>query len=287
MAGLGRSDLLLSLLGAMMISGLINQPLARLTAATRGAMSPTDSTLLRCPKRGPTEIREANHSSNQMVDDLNRVESDRAVVLAGISHDLRTPLARMQLEVELAGFSDDARQGMQSDLEQMDDIIGQFLDYAKPIDSTHFLPVDMTALITHAAHETARLPDVRVTSTIDDNAAVLGSAHRYQTRHQQSDQKTHVATARAASAELKVDIDRRCRTEGDNGDCGSCRSRCRRARRGNRQIIAPIHPYGYAKARTSQWRRPGTLANCRSHRQATWWKIATIQSRWRRIDRAK
>ncbi|WP_076591621.1 sensor histidine kinase [Herminiimonas arsenitoxidans] len=172
--GWGAATLLLSLIGAMIISGLINQPLARLTAATRAIANGQRPPPL--PERGPTEIREANHSFNQMVDDLNRVESDRTVVLAGISHDLRTPLARMQLEVELARLPDAAREGMQSDLEQMDAIIGQFLDYAKPADSTHFQPVDMTALITSTAHEAARLTDVRITSKIDDNITVLGNA---------------------------------------------------------------------------------------------------------------
>ncbi|WP_436431120.1 histidine kinase dimerization/phospho-acceptor domain-containing protein, partial [Enterococcus faecium] len=84
---------------------------------------------------GPTEIEEANRSFNQMVADLNRIESDRALILAGISHDLRTPLARMQLEVEMANLSDESRDGMHSDLAQMDSIIGQFLDYAKPFDA--------------------------------------------------------------------------------------------------------------------------------------------------------
>ncbi len=171
--GWGAATLLLSLLGALMISGLINQPLARLTAATRAIAKGQYPAPL--PERGPTEIREANHSFNQMVDDLNRVESDRAVVLAGISHDLRTPLARMQLEVEMAGLSDDARKGMQSDLQQMDAIIGQFLDYAKPVDISHFETIDMTALISDAAHEAARLPDVKVSSTIEDNITILGN----------------------------------------------------------------------------------------------------------------
>ena len=63
-----------------------------------------------------------------MVDDLQQLEKDRAIILAGISHDLRTPLARMQLEVEMANLSQEARDGMQSDIAQMDAIIGQFLD---------------------------------------------------------------------------------------------------------------------------------------------------------------
>ena len=48
-----------------------------------------------------SEIIEANRSFNQMVDDLKQVESDRAVILAGISHDLRTPLTRLRLRAEL------------------------------------------------------------------------------------------------------------------------------------------------------------------------------------------
>lgn len=209
--GWGAVTLLLSLLGAMMISGLINQPLARLTAATRAIANGQHPAPL--PERGPTEIREANHSFNQMVEDLNRVETDRAVVLAGISHDLRTPLARMQLEVEMAGLPDDAREGMQSDLEQMDAIIGQFLDYAKPSDNAHFLSVDITALMTQTAHEAARLSDVRVTSTIGENIAVLGNAIDIKRVV-----NNLIENARRYGKSVDadhVDIDLRCRADGD------------------------------------------------------------------------
>lgn len=95
---------LLSLLGAAIISSLINLPLSRLTAAARDIAKGKQPAPL--PEKGPIEIIEANRSFNQMVDDLKQVESDRAVILAGISHDLRTPLARMQLEVEMANLSD-------------------------------------------------------------------------------------------------------------------------------------------------------------------------------------
>ncbi len=134
--------LLLSLLGAVFISSLINQPLARLTAAARAIAKGQEPEPL--PETGPTEIKEANRSFNQMVGDLKRIESDRALILAGISHDLRTPLARMLLEVEMAPNWPTMRaQGMQSDLAQMDAIIGQFLDYAKPADTARFTRVDI------------------------------------------------------------------------------------------------------------------------------------------------
>jgi two-component system osmolarity sensor histidine kinase EnvZ len=161
------------LLGAVFISRLINQPLARLTTATRAIARGRRPDPL--PEKGPTEIREANRSFNRMVSDLDRVESDRAVILAGISHDLRTPLTRMQLEVEMAQLPDDARKGIQSDLAQMDAIIGQFLDYAKPTDAATFTRVDVSALLADCGREAARLPDVRIKTAISERIEVLGN----------------------------------------------------------------------------------------------------------------
>ncbi|MGV3742363.1 MAG: ATP-binding protein [Burkholderiaceae bacterium] len=165
--------LLLSLIGAVFISRLINQPLASLTAATRAIAKGRQPDPL--PEKGPNEIKDANRSFNQMVADLKQIESDRAIILAGISHDLRTPITRMLLEVEMARLPDNARLGMQSDLAQMDAIIGQFLDYAKPSDKNSFKPVDASALLENAAREAERIPDVRIQSNIAKNLRVMGS----------------------------------------------------------------------------------------------------------------
>lgn len=166
--------MLLSLLGAVFISRLINAPLARLTAATRSMAKGQPPEPL--PEAGPTEIRQANLSFNQMVDDLQRVETDRAVILAGISHDLRTPISRMVLEVEMANLPDDARRGMQSDLAQMDAIIAQFLDYARPIDDATFSIVDLSALVEECAHAAQRAPDLKVTVRVQPGVRVLGNS---------------------------------------------------------------------------------------------------------------
>lgn len=163
----------LSLLGAVFISRLINQPLAQLAAAARSVAQGRQIEPL--PESGPTEIRIANRSFNQMVEDLKRIETDRAIILAGISHDLRTPISRMLLEVEMAKLSDDARKGMQSDLAQMDAIINQFLDYARPNDGTNFTRVDISTMLSLASEEAARLPDIRVHTNIADDLAVHGN----------------------------------------------------------------------------------------------------------------
>jgi two-component system osmolarity sensor histidine kinase EnvZ len=159
-----------SVLGAALISGLVNLPLARLTAAARSIAQGKRPAPL--PEKGSREIIEANRSFNQMVDDLQQLEKDRAIILAGISHDLRTPLARMQLEVEMANLSQEAREGIQSDIAQMDAIIGQFLDFARPTETATFVPVDLSGLLEDCAHAAARLPDVRTSTAIEPDIHV-------------------------------------------------------------------------------------------------------------------
>jgi len=110
-----------------------------------------------------------------MVKDLQQVDSERAVILAGISHDLRTPIARMLLEVEMAALPDHAREGMQSDLAQMEAIITQFLDYARPTDAAHFQAVDLSALLKQVAREAERDTQVKIHATIDASLQVSGN----------------------------------------------------------------------------------------------------------------
>jgi len=165
--------LLLSLIGAVFISRLINQPLARLSTAARavarGKVPP------RLPEAGPAEVREANRNFNQMVQDLQQVESDRAVILAGISHDLRTPIARMLLEVEMGTLSEDAKLGMQSDLAQMESIIAQFLDYARLAEPNKHDEIDLSALVKQVAHEVQRNADVVLNCYVDEGLRVTGN----------------------------------------------------------------------------------------------------------------
>lgn len=172
--GWAAATLLLSLVGAVFITRLINLPLSRLAGATRVIAKGQQPPPL--PETGPAEIREANRSFNHMVRDLQQIEADRAIILAGISHDLRTPISRMLLEVEMANLAPEAREGMQGDLRQMDAIIGQFLDYARPTDSSRFATVDLSALLGEAAREATRLPEMEVKAEIKPGLNVSGNA---------------------------------------------------------------------------------------------------------------
>ncbi|RZT98197.1 sensor histidine kinase [Rivibacter subsaxonicus] len=126
--------LVATLLGSAGVAGLINRPLQQLSfAASRIRDGEFDS---RLDERTATrEIREVNMGFNRMARELAKVEEDRAVMLAGISHDLRTPLARLRLEAEMSVEDDDAKRNMAADIEQLDAIIDKFMDYARPGDA--------------------------------------------------------------------------------------------------------------------------------------------------------
>ena len=138
----------LSVLGAILITRVINLPLARLSAAARelgeGRM-PAE-----LPEVGPPEIRTVNASFNRMVTDLGKLEEDRAVLLAGISHDLRTPLTRLRLELEMSELPEESRGAMIGDLEQMDAIVRQFLDYARRAPQQPAERIDLSTLVVQA-----------------------------------------------------------------------------------------------------------------------------------------
>jgi len=122
----------LSLTGAAGIARLINRPLKDLSFAA-GRVREGDFEASTLDESVNTrEIRAVNVGFNRMTKKLAKIEQDRAVMLAGISHDLRTPLARLRLETELSVADPQAREDMVSDIAQLDAIVGKFLDYARP-----------------------------------------------------------------------------------------------------------------------------------------------------------
>ncbi len=149
--GWGAAVLLLSLAGAWLIVFRITRPLKAIQAAARKIGA--GETPPRLPERGPEEIVAVTQTFNQMSADLRRLEEDRALLLAGISHDLRTPLTRLRMETELSVADPEARAGMEADIAEMDRTIGQFLDFARPPSQQDLPaePVDLAALAAEIA----------------------------------------------------------------------------------------------------------------------------------------
>jgi two-component system osmolarity sensor histidine kinase EnvZ len=143
--GWGATALLLSLVGAAISVGFVNRPLSRLARAAQ--VLSRGETPMPLPEQGPLEIRDLNAAFNRMARDLRQAETDRELMLAGISHDLRTPLARMRLEIEMSGVSEDARQAIDNDLGQIDHSIGQLMEYARPAGTLPQTATDVSSVL--------------------------------------------------------------------------------------------------------------------------------------------
>ena len=113
-----------------------------------------------------------NIGFNRMAQRLSKVEQDRALMLAGISHDLRTPLARLRLETEMSVSDEGARAHMAADISQLDAIIGKFLDYARP-DHVDLKPVLLGEVIGSCVYAVKGYSDLKVQVQVPDNLLVV------------------------------------------------------------------------------------------------------------------
>jgi two-component system osmolarity sensor histidine kinase EnvZ len=151
--GWGVAALLLSLLGAWLIVFRITRPLKALQLAAQKVGA--GETPPRLDERGPTELATVATAFNQMSADLAQIDQDRALILAGVSHDLRTPLTRLRMGIEMSA-DEDLREGMTADIEEMDKTIGQFLDFARSEGGEAPQPTDIPALLGDVASQYRR-----------------------------------------------------------------------------------------------------------------------------------
>jgi len=121
--------LVVMLAGAYVFARYLARPLRQLNEAVASVGQGRSPPPL--PENGPSEIVNLSRGFNQMLSNLRQIEQDRALLLAGVSHDLRTPLSRLRLGIEVDTRDEGARQGMADDIEEMDRIISQFLDFAR------------------------------------------------------------------------------------------------------------------------------------------------------------
>jgi len=162
----------LSLAGAALIAGLINRPLRNLSVAA-GRVREGDFAAGHLDESVATsEIREVNIEFNRMSRKLAQIEQDRVIMLAGISHDLRTPLARLRLETELSVIDDAARDHMAADIDQANAIINKFLDYARP-DHVVMVPIALSELVNRCVYALKDASDIRLNIEVPDKLMVL------------------------------------------------------------------------------------------------------------------
>jgi two-component system, OmpR family, osmolarity sensor histidine kinase EnvZ len=167
----GSIALLATIFGSAAIARLINQPLKELSfAASRIREGEFDSHL--DENTLTSEIRQVNMGFNRMARELAKVEEDRAVMLAGISHDLRTPLARLRLEAEMSVEDEEAKRNMALDIDQLDAIIDKFMDYARPGD-VKLVPVHLSSLVDREMAAFRDTSQIRITSRVAIDTKVM------------------------------------------------------------------------------------------------------------------
>ncbi|WP_442888622.1 ATP-binding protein [Congregicoccus parvus] len=136
-----------SVVGAYVIIYSLTKKLRAITAAVRSIGGGDFHPIL--DESGPREVRDLSRGFNQMTADLRRLDDDRRLMLAGISHDLKTPLTRLRIAVDLAATRADPEiaAGIVQDVEEIDGILKQFLDYAR--DGTEEIPArdDLNELV--------------------------------------------------------------------------------------------------------------------------------------------
>lgn len=163
--------LIATVLGSAAIARAINRPLQELSfAASRIREGEFDSHL--DENTLTSEIRQVNMGFNRMARELAKVEEDRAVMLAGISHDLRTPLARLRLEAEMSVQDEEAKRNMALDIDQLDAIIDKFMDYARP-GEVKLMPVHLSSLVDREMAAFRDTSQIRITSRVAIDTNVM------------------------------------------------------------------------------------------------------------------
>jgi len=167
----GGIALLATLLGSAGIARAINRPLQELSfAASRIREGEFDSHL--DENTLTSEIRQVNMGFDRMARELAKVEEDRAVMLAGISHDLRTPLARLRLEAEMSVQDEEAKRNMALDIDQLDAIIDKFMDYARP-GEVKLVPVHVSSLVDREMAAFRDPSQIRISSRVAIDTKVM------------------------------------------------------------------------------------------------------------------
>jgi two-component system osmolarity sensor histidine kinase EnvZ len=136
----------------------LNEPLQELARAARRVSAGEAPAPL--PTDGPTEIAAVSSAFNQMTHALQEADATRALMLAGISHDIRTPLTKLRLSMAMAmphGSDSSFVIAAESYLDQIETILQQFMDYAGSGEREAPLPGDLNALIERLAGDFAGL----------------------------------------------------------------------------------------------------------------------------------
>ncbi len=130
------------------------RPVRRLAAAAEAIGKGRDVPWFKV--EGSSEVRQAGAALMVMRDRLKRQIGQRTAMLAGVSHDLRTPLTRMRLQVELMGDNPDSSE-LLSDISEMEEMLNAYLAFARGEEAEDTVPADLRELLEEIVASAKRL----------------------------------------------------------------------------------------------------------------------------------
>jgi signal transduction histidine kinase len=140
-------------LASVLVVRWITRPLRRLADAADAIGADLRARPL--PEDGPEEVRHAAAAFNAMQGRIRRLVEDRTEALAAMSHDLRTPLARLKLRAGFLPEGED-RARMEADIAEMEAMVSRTLDYIREgRDAEPAKPSDLAAILQTLASDAA------------------------------------------------------------------------------------------------------------------------------------
>lgn len=148
--------LLLTIFTSYLLAHRVVDPLSRMYSAVRQMGHGQNPAAL--AEDGPTELANLARAFNRMSSELQELMENRTVIVAGIAHDLRTPLTRLGLAVEMLNQDSDPElvDGIRRDLAAMERLIGQFLQFSKGLDDERPEALDLWQILEGLAADLRR-----------------------------------------------------------------------------------------------------------------------------------
>ena len=143
----------LSIIGAYATATRINRPLNLLIEATEQVKKGE------IPKKLPldsvTEFRTMSQTFNEMAESLSKVDQERKVLLAGVSHDIRTPLTRLRIAIEMLPkkIASKLKTSMEEDIIEIDNILNQFIDYVRGFNQETTVTTNLNDFFSHIKNQ--------------------------------------------------------------------------------------------------------------------------------------
>jgi len=134
---------LLATLLASLVAWRITRPIGKVVVASRELARGNMPLALK--EDGPRELAALARGFNHMASALDSAARERRLMLAGLSHDLRTPLTRLKLMLELQEANADTPD-MLADIDELSRIVRQFIDFARAEESARLEPVALAEL---------------------------------------------------------------------------------------------------------------------------------------------